>query len=643
MFSLRMQKILDILLSVDKVVTGTQICNIIGVSERTVRSDIKELNDILKNSGAIIICEKAKGYKIEILDEMIFSTFYTKRKNQFDTQNLSTLGRAEYIVVQLLINELTGIEAVTQNELADVLYVSLSSLKNDLKLAKAKLLNFDLLIEKVGNKGLKITGQEENVRSCIHAYIAAQNEEIKSEVSKLLMKIIGEKEVTLDDILKSNMKKFDFRISDIAYNDLKSYLNIILIRSTQHKYLLYDEEASIALEKEPKFKVTQNICSDIEQFLDVHLMQSEVLYMTKHIISSSYITFGNDAEQIYEVEKRDIVNKILNSINEVFNIDFSTDQILVKFLGNHLSISINKARYGIRVKNTMLSLIKNNYPFAVELALVTNEVIKEEFGFQLIEDEIGFIALHFAAAIERYNKKEEVIAKKVIIVCSSGIGTSLLLKVKLEAHFKNKINIIDTISWYEINEEVLENVDLIISTIDVDIELDKLIYVRSLLNDEEIRLVEEKLSDDNSKTGLLNKLREELFFEKLVVTDKENLLNILTGKLIDMNYINEKVRMHIFKREALTSTEIGSLVAIPHVMHDDIKESFIMVATLKKGITWSQEQVQLVLLIGMAAKDKYEWKQCLECLYRNITDIDVVQEILQCNDFQGLQKIVQKF
>lgn len=643
MFSLRMQKILDILLSVDKVVTGTQICNIIGVSERTVRSDIKELNDILKNSGAIIICEKAKGYKIEILDEMIFSTFYTKRKNQFDTQNLSTLGRAEYIVVQLLINELTGIEAVTQNELADVLYVSLSSLKNDLKLAKAKLLNFDLLIEKVGNKGLKITGQEENVRSCIHAYIAAQNEEIKSEVSKLLMKIIGAKEVTLDDILKSNMKKFDFRISDIAYNDLKSYLNIILIRSTQHKYLLYDEEASIALEKEPKFKVTQNICSDIEQFLDVHLMQSEVLYMTKHIISSSYITFGNDAEQIYEVEKRDIVNKILNSINEVFNIDFSTDQILVKFLGNHLSISINKARYGIRVKNTMLSLIKNNYPFAVELALVTNEVIKEEFGFQLIEDEIGFIALHFAAAIERYNKKEEVIAKKVIIVCSSGIGTSLLLKVKLEAHFKNKINIIDTISWYEINEEVLENVDLIISTIDVDIELDKLIYVRSLLNDEEIRLVEEKLSDDNSKTGLLNKLREELFFEKLVVTDKENLLNILTGKLIDMNYINEKVRMHIFKREALTSTEIGSLVAIPHVMHDDIKESFIMVATLKKGITWSQEQVQLVLLIGMAAKDKYEWKQCLECLYRNITDIDVVQEILQCNDFQGLQKIVQKF
>lgn len=638
-----MQKILDILLSVDKVVTGTQICNIIGVSERTVRSDIKELNDILKNSGAIIICEKAKGYKIEILDEIIFSTFYTKRKNQFDTQNLSTLGRAEYIVVQLLINELTGVEAVTQNELADVLYVSLSSLKNDLKLAKAKLLNFDLLIEKVGNKGLKITGQEENVRSCIHAYIAAQNEEIKSEVSKLLMKIIGEKEVTLDDILKSNMKKFDFRISDIAYNDLKSYLNIILIRSTQHKYLLYDEEASIALEKEPKFKVTQNICSDIEQFLDVHLMQSEVLYMTKHIISSSYITFGNDAEQIYEVEKRDIVNKILNSINEVFNIDFSTDQILVKFLGNHLSISINKARYGIRVKNTMLSLIKNNYPFAVELALVTNEVIKEEFGFQLIEDEIGFIALHFAAAIERYNKKEEVIAKKVIIVCSSGIGTSLLLKVKLEAHFKNKINIIDTISWYEINEEVLENVDLIISTIDVDIELDKLIYVRSLLNDEELRLVEEKLSDDNSKTGLLNKLREELFFEKLVVTDKENLLNILTGKLIDMNYINEKVRMHIFKREALTSTEIGSLVAIPHVMHDDIKESFIMVATLKKGITWSQEQVQLVLLIGMAAKDKYEWKQCLECLYRNITDIDVVQEILQCNDFQGLQKIVQKF
>ena len=38
-----------------------------------------------------------------------------------------------------------------------------------------------------------------------------------------------------------------------------------------------------------------------------------------------------------------------------------------------------------------------------------------------------------------------------MIVCENGVGTSLLLKVKLEAKFKDRINIIDTIPKYEFN------------------------------------------------------------------------------------------------------------------------------------------------------------------------------------------------
>jgi len=107
--------------------------------------------------------------------------------------------------------------------------------------------------------------------------------------------------------------------------------------------------------------------------------------------------------------------------------------------------------------------------------------------------------------------------------------------------------------------------------------------------------------------------------------------------------INENVRERIFKREEIASTEIGELVAIPHDMSEDISESFIAVAVLKKGITWSKEQVQLVLLIGMAVKDKYEWKNCLEHLYKNIIDIEVVENIIKCNDFEELNKIISRF
>jgi len=65
-FNLRLQKVLDILLCVDKVVTGEYLCNTLGVSSRTIRSDIKELNYILKDKGATIVSEKSRGYRLEI-------------------------------------------------------------------------------------------------------------------------------------------------------------------------------------------------------------------------------------------------------------------------------------------------------------------------------------------------------------------------------------------------------------------------------------------------------------------------------------------------------------------------------------------------------------------------------------------------
>ena len=76
-----------------------------------------------------------------------------------------------------------------------------------------------------------------------------------------------------------------------------------------------------------------------------------------------------------------------------------------------------------------------------------------------------------------------------MIVCENGVGTSLLLKVKLEAKFKDRINIIDTIPKYEFNEEILNSYDLIISTINLKGDSEKIIYVKSLLDNGEIAFI----------------------------------------------------------------------------------------------------------------------------------------------------------
>lgn len=640
--NLRLQRILHILLSVDKIVTGEYLCNTLGVSSRTIRSDIKELNYILEDKGATIFSEKSRGYRIEIIKEITFKEFISENKEKNMSNNLTAIGRAEYIITRLLINELKGSSGITQIELADELYVSLSSLKNDIKLAKNTLVKFSADIEKTGNKGIKITGSEENIRCCINRYVLDNNKEIKNNLDTLLRKILGQKNTYINNIIKNNISKFNFRLSDIAYRDIQSYLIIMLIRNSQHKNISYDADIREKLKRESKIKIAKSICNEIKDDFGIDLIEEEILYLTKHIMASSCIATTKETEEYSE--EGVIVRKILASITNIFNIDFTIDNILINFLGHHLKVAINRARYGITVENSMLCVIKNNYPFAVELALLANKIIKAETDLTLTENDIGYVALHFAAAIERKNENTESTAKKVIIVCTTGVGTSLLLKVKLESHFKNRLNIVDTIPRYELNNEVIENADLIISTVPLDIKLDKVIYIKSLLDSEEIKIIEEKIDNNvNNTNGLVSKLKEDLFFKNVVVSNRDNLLNFMTKELIKRDYINENVRENIFKREEIASTEIGELVAVPHDMSEDIKESFIAVAVLKKGITWSKEQVQLVLLIGIAVKDKYEWKNCLEHLYKNIIDIEIVENIIKCNDFEELNKIISKF
>ena len=69
----------------------------------------------------------------------------------------------------------------------------------------------------------------------------------------------------------------------------------------------------------------------------------------------------------------------------------------------------------------------------------SKKTIEEELDLKLDDEEISNIAVHVGGAIERcaHNQKKKVF--KVIIVCVSGIGTSMLIKNKLEYLFEDKI------------------------------------------------------------------------------------------------------------------------------------------------------------------------------------------------------------
>lgn len=637
--NLRFQKIIKILLERDKVVTGNQLCTAVGVSSRTIRSDIRELNSIFEKRGAVILSEKGKGYILEITDEEKFKEIYSNEKRRDSYINLTAEGRVDYIINKLLLNEIKNIDAITQIDLADELFISLSSLKSDIKIAKTNLSNFTLDIEKSGNKGIKITGKEDSIRCCITKKLNFPNEIFLEEFEEILKDSLRlENLYELEGIIKDNITKFKLRLSDIAFKNLRSYIAVMLVRNKSNCNVIYTDTMTKDLKSEGKMEIAVSICHSLSKKLNIEISEIEVCYVTKHIIASSLIRADKDEDN------NKLTEMILIAVKENFNMDLTSDKVLRDFIGAHLKASINRAKYGIKVENSMLSSIKNNYPFAFEIGVLSNNIIKGQYDLDLSEADIGFLSLHFAASIERLKELDIGAVKRIIIVYTTGVGTSLLLKIKLERCFKEKLKIVDTIPWYEFNDEILKSVDFIITTVPLEIESKKVIHVKNLLDNNELKIIEENLKSNSYKeNGLINKFKKELFFKEIEVSTKNELLENITNTLISGKYITKDVKKEIFSREELASTEIGNLVALPHTSHKDLKESFISVAILKKGITWNKENVQVVLIICIAKKDQHEWKSNLEQLYKSIIELDVVLKIIKSSSFEDFKKIIHKF
>ena len=117
----------------------------------------------------------------------------------------------------------------------------------------------------------------------------------------------------------------------------------------------------------------------------------------------------------------------------------------------------------------MLIEIKKSYSFAYKIASISANYIQEKIGKKINEDEIGFICLHFAASLQRLKSNKCKNKLRTLIICASGLGTSMILSAKIKSDFNNTIRIVKGIPLKELNSINKESYDLIISTIKIDV------------------------------------------------------------------------------------------------------------------------------------------------------------------------------
>ncbi|KUJ89839.1 BglG family transcription antiterminator [Thermoanaerobacter sp. CM-CNRG TB177] len=643
----RILEIINMLLNSEQPLTVDYIANTLKVSNKTIRNDLKKAEEFVQQKGVKIIkkprvgivLEGPRNKKLELVDEI-------KKSLDFE-EPFSPEARKNYILKRLFMSK----GSVTIKELAEELYVSRITIHKDLQSVEKWLNKFNLKLLKKPNYGIEVVGDEENWRNAVASLIVLTKEQkelkeflyndytgrIDYRTLMQLRELFDIDYKQLEKIVSNAESKLKFRFSDEAFISLVIHVAISIERLKHKKDVKLSKAVLNNLKQKDEYVIAQQMAKEIEEKFNVVLSESEIGYIVLHIIGTKMqqnkIEDVNlELEDEESIELAVIMSKeIINIAERALSLDLSNDKQLLNGLILHLRPTINRLKYGLTLRNPLLNDIKENYPEIYGVAWMTSVVFEKYLGKKVAEEEIGYIALHLGAAVERAKKP-----LKALVVCTTGIGTAQLLAARLEKSFK-QIEIKDIVSSVSLHESILNDIDIVIST--VPIEINKpFINISPLLTQNDIKRLDEFIQALNKRSNLID---TQLLDVDGIYLKKEDLLNKVCMELHKKGYVKEEYIQDVITREKIASTAIGNGIAIPHGLPEHVNKSVFTVVRLKNPIAWDEEKVDMLFMISLTQSDIAKSRYIFRKLYNKLESPEFVENIKKAKNREEIIKLLE--
>lgn len=452
------------------------------VSTRTIRNDLEQINEFL-NKNKLSGVSLGKQGVIETGKDMERARQYLFQ-DDFYSYKLEKHERKMFMATLLICER----DYRTLSNLADCMYVSRSTVVQDLDGLKAFFKKHKLYVVSHSNKGLILEGEEKNKRLLLLSMIKS-NESVYREApvfERLIRSLKEECWVDMED-LKTMEKVINLAehfsgrfLTDTSFTNLKYFLVLSLYRMRLKKYAEQDSK------KNSKYEMAGYILKQLSDFAGIEVMEEEIKFLGRILNEMRYIKKTTSNQEIVKMQV--ITRTFIEHVSIDIDLNLQGDYIFYENLINHLESMFSSAIQDNTV-NSVVTEVLERYPKIQEAVQNNVSVLEEYIGRKLNEVEISYIVVHICAAMERNKNSTE--RYSVILVCNGGIGTSQLLLARLKKYFN--FDVADIIPAHDLKNADINEADVILSTVALDTDMEY-IQVDPLLNDEDCINVGKKLS-----------------------------------------------------------------------------------------------------------------------------------------------------
>lgn len=502
----RLRKVLLILLEKDTTMSVQELAERVGVSKRTVQRELEYLGNELDAYGISFESRTGKGVwlsgdteqKKKLQQELC-------RSDDYDVSDRED--RRKRLLLEILKDK--GLKKLFYY--ADLFQVSEATVSSDLESVEGWLEEHGLKVTRKPGSGTMISGSEENYRKAIRVFIeenidtrtlreaydiseSEKPEEISYHSISWIFKEDVLKKVT-KCISGMNNRKI-LSLTESSYVGLVLHITIAINRILKNEIIETKEELLQRMEKDEDFLLAEEIVARLEEEFAISIPEIEKAYICLHIKGAKHQGIEWDGAKTVEIERQELLemmNEMIDAYDKEAAFVLKQDNEFIQGLLAHLQPTLIRLIYDMKIANPVLEEIKSSYPDIFEKSKNVARVLEKWVQRPVPEEETGFLAVHFGAAMVRMEGKQENLRRvRVGIVCASGIGISRLMLSKLDKMFKDRLWM-ETYGKNDITPYIISKTDFFISSISLkNVDAD-ILWVNPLLNDEEIDKIGQKL------------------------------------------------------------------------------------------------------------------------------------------------------
>ncbi len=506
--------ILKILLQNTSPISANDLGGKIGLSARVIRHNLPLINFWLEQFGTEIQSKTNSGLFLNCPQDI--RTELMKKLKASKSDVVYSQKEREYII---LFEVLGNTENFSEEALRSSLNISRTTLKHDWDRVEQWLNQRNLFLTRRPKVGISVQGRENDFRHALISLIL----QIGIESELMSLSLWGIKPSHPEDsnpslataCILNNISEWNLsdgwemvtyienelvsKFADGEHLALTLYWVIMRRRMSQKHFIQLSDERINYLSSRPEYAVVQEIIERLINRISLRLPPPEIAQLTLEVmttrgefkIGSSPVSVRAGQEKTTEVAQR-----LVSQVGVYLGTNLENPEVVMR-LSDHLSRGVIRMKFGLPFQNNLTEEIRQAYPLLWQATSKAINEIWDEAGPPLPVEEIAYITMYMALALQLNKNSQKSKQNPVAVVaCPSG-GISVWMLVSRLRSELPEIEIKEAISLRDLAKIDPNEVDVIICTTHVSSKKIKVITVTPLLGDEDILKIRQEL-------GLMN-------------------------------------------------------------------------------------------------------------------------------------------